>query len=74
MSNVKITILPASSITAVTRSGSVIEGNPDAKISVIEYSDMECPFCIKQYHDTKIKEQLFQKYGEGVNFIYKNNR
>ena len=74
MSSEKITIVPASSITAVTRNGSVIEGNPEAKISVIEYSDMECPFCIKQYHDTKIKEQLFQKYGEGVNFIYKNNR
>jgi protein-disulfide isomerase len=36
-------------------SSAALEGNKSADIVAIEYSDMECPFCIKQYHDTKIQ-------------------
>ena len=35
---------------------------------------MECPFCIKQYHDTKIQESLNAQYGDKVAFAFKNNR
>lgn len=35
---------------------------------------MECPFCIKQYHDTNLKPKLLAQYGNDVNFIFKNNR
>ena len=49
------------------------EGTKDALITVIEYSDMECPFCLKQYHDTQLKEKLLAQYGSGVNFVFKNN-
>lgn len=69
-----IEVIPAATIKATLKDGSVIEGNPDAKISVIEYSDMECPFCIKQYHDTNLKPKLLAQYGNDVNFIFKNNR
>lgn len=51
-----------------------VEGKKDALITVIEYSDMECPFCIKQYHDTKLREKLLAEYGDSVNFVFKNNR
>lgn len=51
-----------------------IEGDSSAAITVIEYSDMECPFCLKQYHDTKLKEKLLAQYGSGVNFVFKNSR
>jgi len=36
-------------------------GSPDAAITVIEYSDLECPFC-KRFHATT--ERLFQTYGQ----------
>lgn len=55
-------------------SGASLEGNKSADVVAIEYSDMECPFCIKQYHDTKIQESLKAQYGDKVAFAFKNNR
>ncbi len=51
-----------------------IEGNKSADIFVIEYSDMECPFCMRQYHDTKLGSTLLAEYGDKVAFAFKNNR
>lgn len=60
-------------VTAIV-STAVLEGNKNADIVAIEYSDMECPFCIKQYHDTKIQSALKAQYGDMVAFAFKNNR
>lgn len=43
-------------------------------IAVIEYSDMECPFCIRQYHDTKLQKNLSDSYGDTIAYAFKNNR
>jgi hypothetical protein len=51
-----------------------VEGNKDAGIAVIEYSEMECPFCAQQYHDTKLREKLTAEYGDKISFTYKNNK
>jgi hypothetical protein len=59
---------------AVILSGAALEGNKSADIVAIEYSDMECPFCIKQYSDTKIQDSLQAQYGDKVAFAFKNNR
>ncbi|NTV22091.1 MAG: thioredoxin domain-containing protein [Candidatus Yonathbacteria bacterium] len=40
--------------------GDHILGSQDAKITIIEYSDLECPFC-KRFHETT--NRLFQTYG-----------
>jgi len=55
-------------------SGAAIEGNAQADIVAIEYSDMECPFCIRQYAETKLRESLVTQYGDKVAFAFKNNR
>ncbi len=59
---------------ATLKKDAVIEGNKDANILVIEYSDMECPFCMKQYHDTKLFEKVAAQYTDKVGLVYKNNR
>lgn len=44
-------------------------GNPDAKITIIEYSDFECPFCKR--HAPTIAS-IMDKYGDDVNFVYRH--
>lgn len=46
-----------------------INGNPTARISLIEFSDFECPFC-KRFHPTP--EQIIKKYPQDVNWIYRH--
>jgi len=45
---------------------------PNADIFVIEYSDLECPFC-KRYHDTALK-QLKEEYADNdkVSFVFRH--
>ncbi|MES2986020.1 MAG: DsbA family protein [Patescibacteria group bacterium] len=47
-----------------------IRGNKDAKIVIIEYSDIECPFC-KVYHDTMKKIHSEYKADE-VAWVYRH--
>ena len=46
-----------------------IYGNPDAPVSLIEYSDFECPFC-KQFHSTAM--EIVDAYAGKVNWIYRH--
>ena len=52
--------------------GSTILGNPNAKISIIEFGDYQCTFCYKFHDDTM--EKIYEKYVKtgDVNFIYKD--
>lgn len=52
--------------------GSTILGNPDAKISIVEFGDYQCTFCYK-FHDETMKIILDQYVMDGeVNFVYKD--
>ena len=52
--------------------GSVILGNPDAKITIVEFGDYQCTFCYK-FHDETMKkiDQAYIK-AENVNFVYRD--
>ena len=45
------------------------EGNPNAKVSLIEYGDFECPAC-GEY--SPIVQQLVQNYSSTVRFVFRN--
>ncbi len=47
-----------------------MRGNPEAMITIVEYSDFECPYC--RSASTTVKEVL-EQYGEAVRFVYKHN-
>ena len=52
-------------ITSKTR----IRGNKDAKYTLVEYSDFQCPYCARGANTV---EALRKKYGGNLRFIYKN--
>ena len=52
--------------------GLTILGNPNAKITIIEFGDYQCTFCYKFHDDTM--EKIYEKYvkkGE-INFVYRD--
>jgi protein-disulfide isomerase len=44
-------------------------GPADAKVTIVEYSDFQCPFCAKA--ETIVQEEVLKEYGDKVRFIYK---
>lgn len=46
-----------------------VYGNPDATVSLIEYSDFECPYC-KRFHPTA--KELVDSSGGEVNWVYRH--
>ncbi|MBX9765237.1 DsbA family protein [Patescibacteria group bacterium] len=50
----------AKPVPKVTSADHII-GNPNAQIVIVEYTDLECPFC-KRFHETM--KQVMDKYGK----------
>jgi protein-disulfide isomerase len=46
-----------------------VRGNAQATISLIEYSDLECPFCARVHPTIK---QVLADYGDKVNWIFRH--
>ena len=46
-----------------------VRGSANAKVTVIEYSDIECPFC-KKFHPTMV--QLLKEYPKDVRWVWRH--
>lgn len=46
-----------------------IRGNKNAPIMIVEYSDLECPFC-KNFHNTM--KDVVEAYGDDVAWVYRH--
>ena len=56
-------------LTPVIRKDELIRGPKKAPLTLVEYSDFECPFCKRGY--TTVME-LIKKYGNNIRFVYKH--
>lgn len=55
---------------AAIKKDTVIEGDKNAKVTIVEYSDPECPFCIRHYNDKTVANAIAAFPGS-VNHIFK---
>lgn len=62
-------LLMSKDLISQIKSSSYTKWNPDAKITWLEYSDLECPYCAK-LHNSWIPEALEEKYGENLNIVF----
>ncbi|HLD61609.1 MAG TPA: thioredoxin domain-containing protein, partial [Patescibacteria group bacterium] len=46
-----------------------IKGNKDAKVTIIEYSDFQCPACASAY---PIMKKAVQEFGDKIRFAYRH--
>lgn len=51
------------------RSNEMIRGNKNAPLTLVEYSDYECPFCSRGFNTVM---DLISKYGDKIRFVYKH--
>jgi protein-disulfide isomerase len=50
--------------------GEPFKGGANAKVTIVEYSDFQCPFCSRGY--STIENEVLKTYGDKVKFYYKN--
>lgn len=55
-------------MTAVSQSEH-LRGNPEAKIVLVDYSDLECPFC-KMFHWSM--QEIMKKYSDQIAWVYRH--
>jgi protein-disulfide isomerase len=53
------------------KADSTIQGDVDAQITWIEYSDIQCPYCA-QLHNNGTSETILEKYGNDVNIVFQH--
>jgi protein-disulfide isomerase len=57
-------------ISKISLEGQPERGPKDAAVTIVEYSDFQCPFCARAY--TTIETQILKEYGDKVRFVFKN--
>ncbi len=62
-------VTATANVVPVDTSKEHIRGNANAQFALIEYSDLQCPFC-KRVHPTF--QQIMQNYGDRVMWVYRH--
>jgi protein-disulfide isomerase len=74
--NTKLALLNTFDLTkdpadAIPIAGRPIRGNPDAKVTVINFDDLECPFCARMHQE--LFPATMEHYKGLVRFVYKDD-
>lgn len=58
-------------VFSIDVAGRPIRGNPAAKVTVVNFDDLECPYCAQMHHT--LFPATLEHYKDTVRFIYKDN-
>ena len=66
-----VTVDPSKAVMdKIALKGEPSKGGANAKVTIVEYSDFQCPFCSKGY--ATMENQVLKEYGDKVKFYYKH--
>jgi protein-disulfide isomerase len=66
-----LTVDPAKLVMQkISLKGEPSKGPANAKVTIVEYSDFQCPFCARGY--STLENQVLKEYGDKVRFVYKH--
>lgn len=57
--------------TSIDVAGRPIRGNPNAKVTVVNFDDLECPYCARMH--SSLFPTTLDRYKDKVRFIYKDD-
>lgn len=60
----------AETMKEITIADRPVRGNPDAKVTIVNFDDFECPFCARM-HSTLMSE-IYPQYKDKVKIVYKD--
>jgi protein-disulfide isomerase len=61
--------IPQLEVVDVSEDDDAVRGSANAQVTIIEFSDYECPFCARA---APTVEQILDTYGDQVKFIYRD--
>ena len=68
---VDLTVDPLAQVmNRITLDGEPARGPKDARVTIVEYSDFQCPFCARAY--ATFEEEVMKEYGDRVRFVFKH--
>ena len=50
--------------------GRPVRGNPNAKVTIVNYDDLQCPFCSRMH--TTLMQEILPEYGDRIKIVYKD--
>ena len=50
--------------------GRPVRGNPNAKVTLVNYDDLQCPFCSRMH--TTLMQEILPVYGDRIKIVYKD--
>jgi protein-disulfide isomerase len=50
--------------------GRPVRGNPNAKVTLVNYDDLQCPFCSRMH--ATLMEEILPEYGDRIKIVYKD--
>jgi protein-disulfide isomerase len=57
--------------SSIDIAGRPVRGNPNAKVTVVSFDDLECPYCARMH--TSLFPSTLEHYKDAVRFVYKDD-